>query len=147
VVKHLGLQLIEEVFRAADEVAPQVVVHGAEWAEWGNRRPSKGTYTTKFGTFSMMRSGYQQGGRGALLFAVDKRLGIVEGRYTPGMTCVMAQTIAQMPAEDGEQFLAELGFAQVSRSTLHRIPRDMSAVFSLTLPDRTPTQLRDGHHE
>lgn len=125
VVRELGLSLMEEVFRAADEDAPQVVVNGAEW---GNRRPSKGTYTTKFGTFSMARSGYQQSGRGPVLFAVDKRLGIVEGRYTPGMASLMAHTIAQMPADDGERFLEEVGIGLVSKSTLHRIPKDMSAV-------------------
>jgi hypothetical protein len=60
---------------------------------------------------------------------VDLRLGIVEGRYTPGMARVMAQTIAQMPAEDGEVYLEELGLGRVSKSTLHRIPQDMAAVY------------------
>jgi hypothetical protein len=40
----------------------------------------------------------------------------------------MAQTIAQMPAEDGEAYLEELGLGQVSKSTLHRIPQDMAAL-------------------
>ena len=90
---------------------------------------SKGTYSTKFGTLTLDRSGYQQAGRGRVLFPLDLRLGIVEGRYTPGMARLMAQTIAQMPAEDGEAYLEELGLGRVSKSTLHRIPQDMAALY------------------
>jgi hypothetical protein len=125
VVVDLGLSMMKEVFRRADEQASEVVVHGSLW---GNRAVSKGTYSTKYGTFTLDRSGYQQSGRGRVLFPLDLRLGIVEGRYTPGMARLMAQTIAQMPAEDGEAYLEELGLGQVSKSTLHRIPQDMAAV-------------------
>jgi hypothetical protein len=60
VVLDLGLSMMKEVFRRADEQAPEVVVHGGRW---GNRAVSKGTYTTKFGTLTLDRSGYQQAGR------------------------------------------------------------------------------------
>ena len=125
VVVDLGLSMMKEVFRRADEQASEVVVDGSRW---GNRAVSKGTYTTKFGTLTLDRSGYQQCGRGRVLFPLDLRLGIVEGRYTPGMARLMAQTIAQMPAEDGEAYLEELGLGRVSKSTLHRIPQDMAAL-------------------
>ena len=125
VVKGVGLELMREVLRAADEEASEVVVHGERW---GSRRVTKGTYTTKFGTVTLLRSGYQRSIKGAVLFPLDLRLGIVEGRYTPGMASLMAHTVAQMPAEDGERFLEEVGIGQVSKSTLHRIPQDMSAV-------------------
>lgn len=46
-VMELGLKLMREVLRRADECAPEVEVNGAKW---GNRQVSKGTYTTKFGT-------------------------------------------------------------------------------------------------
>ena len=126
VVMELGLGMMKEVFRRADEDAPEVVVNGGRW---GNRVVSKGTYVTKFGSFTQDRSGYQQSGRGRVVFPVDLRLGLVEGRYTPGMARVMAHTIAQMPPEDGEEYLKELGLAEVSKSTLHRIPQDMAALY------------------
>ena len=126
VVAELGLGLMTEVFRRADEDAPEVVVNGTRW---GSRTVTHGTYVTKFGSFTLDRSGYQQSGRGRMLFPVDLRLGLVEGRYTPGMARVMAHTIAQMPPEDGEDYLRELGLAQVSKSTLHRIPQDMAALY------------------
>lgn len=126
IVKELGLGLMKEVFRRADEVAPEVRVDGALW---GNRQVTQGTYTVKFGTFKIDRSGYQQSGRGRVLFPMDVRLGIVEGRYSPGMARLMAHTIAQMPAEHGQSYLEEVGMGCVSSSTLHRIPHDMSAVY------------------
>jgi hypothetical protein len=125
VVRDLGLSMMRAVFQRADEQAPEVLVHGSPW---GSRTVSRGTYTTKFGTLTLDRSGYQQAGRGRVLFPLDLRLGCVEGRYTPGMARLMAHTIAQMPAEDGEAYLEELGLGQVSKSTLHRIPQDMAAV-------------------
>jgi len=126
VVMELGLGLMQEVFRRADEEAPEVIVNGGQW---GNRTVAKGTYVTKFGSFTQERSGYQQAGRGRVLFPLDLRLGLVEGRYTPGMARVMAHTMAQMPPEDGEEYLRELGLAHVSKSTLHRIPQDMAAIY------------------
>jgi hypothetical protein len=128
IVKELGLGLMKEVFRRADEVAPEVTVNGVTW---GNRKVTPGTYTVKFGTFKLDRSGYQQGGRGCVMFPVDQRLGIVEARYSPAMARIMARTIAEMPPERGEVYLAELGLATVSSSTLHRIPQDMEAVYEL----------------
>src|ERR1700689_84771 len=43
VVCELGVVLMTEVLRRADEQAPEVVVNGGLW---GNRAVSKGTYTT-----------------------------------------------------------------------------------------------------
>ena len=75
VVCELGVVLMTEVLRRADEQAPEVVVNGGLW---GNRAVSKGTYTTKFGNITLDRSGYQQGGRGRVLFPLDLRLGILK---------------------------------------------------------------------
>lgn len=126
VVRELGRTLMGEVMRRADENAPEVMVNGGQW---GNRIVSKGTYTTKYGDVTLDRSGYQQSGRGKMLFPVDLRLGIVEGRYTPGVARTMAHGIAVMPAEEAEGFLEEVGLVTLSKSTFHRIPQDMSAVY------------------
>lgn len=126
IVMALGLGLMKEVFRRADESVAEVVVSGERW---GNRKESPGTYTVKFGTFKLNRSGYQQSGRGKVMFPLDLRLGVVQGRYSPAMARLMAWTIAEMPAEHGEAYLKEVGVGTVSSSTLHRIPQDMSAVY------------------
>ncbi len=68
VAMELILGLMKEVFHRADEEAPEVTVNGRRW---GRRTVTKGTYTTKFGSFTLERSGYQQSGRGRLVFPVD----------------------------------------------------------------------------
>ena len=126
IINELGLGLMEAVFRRADEDAPEVVANGQRW---GNRTLSEGKYTVKFGTFKLKRAGYQQAGRGKVMFPLDRRLGVVEGRYSPAMARLMAWTIAEMPAERGAAYLEEVGLGAVSSSTLHRIPLDMAAVY------------------
>jgi len=126
IINELGLALMKEVFLRADESASEVTVNGATW---GNRQGTTGTYTVKFGTFKVERSGYQQASRGRVMFPMDLRLGVVEGRYSPAMARLMARTIAEMPPERGEVYLKEVGLGMVSSSTLHRIPQDMGAVY------------------
>ena len=142
IVIELGLGMMQEVFRRADECAPEVVVSGALW---GNRQVTPGTYTVTFGSFALERSGYQQSGRGRVLFPVDSRLGIVEGRYSPAMAGLMARTIAEMPPEHGERYLKALGVGCVSVSTLRRIPQDMSAVFERDRAAIEAAAMREWH--
>jgi hypothetical protein len=120
----LGCEVMREVLERADTKAPRITINGKEW---GNRRESKGTYVTMFGELRVLRSIYSQSGGGPVAVPLDLRLGIHEGRYTPQMGRVLARAAALMPEEDGEGFLAELGTARVSKSTLHRVPRAMGA--------------------
>ena len=124
VLNELGRELMAEVFTRADTEAPEVVIDGAVW---GNRRRSRAPYMTLFGEIRVERSVYQRLGRGRLAVPMELRLGIVEGRYTPRMSRILSHAIALMPAEDAEGFLAAVGVAKVSVSTLHRIPRNMAA--------------------
>jgi hypothetical protein len=119
-----ALELMEEALRRADTTAPEVEIDGARW---GNRRVSRGEYHTMFGVVHLDRSTYQQAGRGRVAVPLDLRLGIVEGRYTPKMARVLTRTIAITTEEEGANFLAELGTAVVSSSTLNRIPRAIAA--------------------
>jgi hypothetical protein len=120
----LGAELCAEVLRKADTTAAELEVDGQRW---GNRRESVGTYVTVFGLVELRRSIYQQAGRGKVLVPVDARLGIVEGRYTPRMARVATRLCAVMTDEEGADLLAEVGTAQMSKSTLSRLPRAMAA--------------------
>lgn len=120
----VGCEVMREVLERADTKAPRITVNGKEW---GNRRESKGTYVTTFGQIALPRSIYSQAGGGPVAVALDLRLGIHEGRYTPQMARVLTRAVALMPDEDSEGFLAELGTAMVSKSTLHRVPRVIGA--------------------
>jgi hypothetical protein len=86
-----------------------------------------GEYETVFGAVPLNRSVYQRGGRGRVAVPLELRLGIVEGRYTPKMARVMTRAGAVTTEQEGAEFLAELGTARVSSSTLSRIPRAIAA--------------------
>jgi hypothetical protein len=120
----VGCEVMREVLERADTKSPRVTINGREW---GNRRESKGTYVTMFGEVVVPRSIYSQAGGGPVAVALDLRLGIHEGRYTPQMARVLDHAAALMPEADAEGFLARLGTAMVSKSTLHRVPRAIGA--------------------
>ena len=120
----VGCEVMREILERADTKAPRITVNGKEG---GNRRESKGTYVTTFGQIALPRSIYSQAGGGPVAVALDLRLGIHEGRYTPQMARALNRAVALMPDEDSEGSLAELGTAMVSKSTLHRVPRVIGA--------------------
>lgn len=119
-----GRELMAAALIRADTDSPEVEIAGARW---GNRRIERGVYQTMFGAVAIERSTYQRAGRGRVAVPLDLRLGIVEGRYTPKMARVLTRAIAVTTEEEGAAFLAELGTAAVSSSTLSRIPRAIAA--------------------
>jgi hypothetical protein len=123
-VHELGRELMAEVFRRADTTTSEVHISGALW---GNQQRSSAPYMTMFGEIRIERSTYQRQGRGRVAVPMELRLGVVEGRYTPKVSRIMSRGVGLMPLEDAEGFLAEVGVAKVSVSTLHRIPRNMAA--------------------
>lgn len=119
-----GRELMAEALARADTTAPEVEINGVRW---GNRRVLRGEYHTMFGVVPRDRSTYQRAGNGPIAVPLDLRLGIVEGRYTPKMARVLTRAIAVTTEQEGAEFLAELGTAVASSSTLNRIPRAIAA--------------------
>jgi hypothetical protein len=124
ITKSIGREAMKEVFERADCPEPELRIDGVHW---GNRRSIRATYTTLFGDVTVERGTYQQGGHGPVAVPVELRLAIVEGRYTPQVTRVLTRATALMPAQEGADFLQEVGLCQVSVSTLHRVPRAIAA--------------------
>jgi hypothetical protein len=87
----------------------------------------KASYQGIFGAMELERSTYQRAGRGRVAVAMDLRLGIVEGAYTPLMARILTRGIAVMTEHEASDFLGEVGLATVSNSTLSRIPRAIAA--------------------
>lgn len=119
-----GRALMRDVMARADARAPELTINGEQW---GNRRVTPGTYETVFGDITMGRATYQRSGRGRVAIPMDLRLGIVEGAYTPRVARILTKAVALMPEADAEDFLAEVGTATVSKSTLHRVPRAIAS--------------------
>ena len=119
-----AMELVAAALKRADTEAPEVEIDGQRW---GNRRVERGEYRSMFGVLPLERSTYQRAGGGRIAVPLDLRLGIVEGRYTPKMARVLTRAIAVTTEEEGAAFLAELGTAVVSSSTLSRVPRAIAA--------------------
>lgn len=124
VVHALGCELMREVLMRADVTEPEVLVNGQRW---GNRRDSEAPYVTKFGDIRVSRGIYSPAGGGPVVVPMELRLGIVEGRYTPGVARVLCRAMASMPAEEAAGLLQETGVAVVSVSTLKRVPKTIAA--------------------
>jgi hypothetical protein len=117
-------EVMAVALKRADTDAPEVEIDGYRW---GNRRLDRCEYRSMFGTVAVERSTYQRAGGGRVAVPLDLRLGMVEGRYTPKMARVLTHAIAITTEDEGAAFLAELGTAVVSSSTLSRIPRSIAA--------------------
>jgi len=120
----VGRAAMGGMLSSADTHGPEIEIDGATW---GNRRTTVGEYETLFGTVTVPRSIYQHRGRGRVAIPLDLRLGIFEGRYTPGVARILCHAVGLMPEHDAERFLGEVGVAKLSVSTLHRIPRAIAA--------------------
>ncbi len=126
ITNELGVALFKQVLSYADETAPEIKIHGESW---GNRRVTPGTYTCLYGEITLTRSTYQRSGRGRVAVPVELRLGMVERRYTPLLARVMGRAIAVMTDTEAEGLLTEIGVAKISRSTIHRIPQAITALY------------------
>lgn len=135
----VGLELMRSVLVRADTASPTVEIDGEQW---GNRRVSVGEYTTLFGDLTLERSTYQRAGRGRVGVPVDLRLGIVERRYTPRVTRLIAHATAVMTAEDSASLLKQAGVAAVSSSTVHRMALAMAARYQ-TMGEEVTARVRD----
>jgi hypothetical protein len=138
-VNAIGLELMRAVIQRADTKEPEVLIDGKRW---GNRRESPGEYTTLFGDLKEPRSIYSQPGGGPVAVPVNARLGIIEGRYTPQVARVLTRTMGLMPAKEGAAMLKEVGVAQLSESTLRRVPKAIAARYE-TRRERITRALRE----
>jgi hypothetical protein len=123
-VNGIGCSCMQEVLQRADTKVSEVEYGGERW---GNRRESPGTYETRFGEVKLNRSIYSRSGGGPVLVPLELRLGLVEGRYTAGMGRILTRAKALMTSREAAELLREVGVAQVSESTLDRIPKAVAA--------------------
>jgi len=129
--KAWGRAQIEQALERADEKAPEIVVDGERW---GNRRVTPHEYESIFGTVQVSRAVYQRSGRGRVAVALDLRLGMVEGTYTPRVARIATRALANMPEHEAADLLVEVGMATLSNSTIGRLGRAMAARYEQHRP-------------
>lgn len=124
-VMALERELLATELARYDVEAEQIEVAGVTYHPvWEDTE----TYLTTAGEVTVGRHLYRPAGRNAKsLCPLEVRVGIVDGYWTPGAARQGAFVMAQLTPSDAEALLAELGAMTPSRSSLDRLPRELSA--------------------
>jgi hypothetical protein len=84
------------------------------------------SYVSAMGPVRVMRSLYRAEGERTVC-PLELRAGIVEGRWTPLAARQACWVVAHLTPQEGEEWLEELGNMQSSKSSLDRLPKQVSA--------------------
>ena len=85
------------------------------------------TYLTAAGPVSVTRTLYRARRGERAVAALERRVGIVEGYWTPLAARQGAMLVSHLTPGDAEQVLVSLGHMQPSKSSLDRLPKALSA--------------------
>jgi hypothetical protein len=84
------------------------------------------TYVSAAGSMRVMRSLYRSRGEARTLCPMELRAGMVEGRWTPLAARQAAFVVAHLTPQEGEDLFRELGNMSPSKSSLDRLPKQLS---------------------
>lgn len=123
-VMALERELLATELAHYDVDAEQIEVAGVSYRPvWEDTE----TYLTAAGEVSVQRHLYRPGGRQAKsLCPLELRVGIVDGYWTPRAARQGAFVMAQLPPREAEALFRELEAMRPSRSSLDRLPRELS---------------------
>ena len=85
------------------------------------------TYLTGAGPVSVTRTLYRARRGERAVAALERKVGIVEGYWTPVAARQGAMLVSHLTPQDTEEVLATLGHMQPSKSSLDRLPKALSA--------------------
>ncbi len=126
---HAQMVALEQELLAAelaryDVDAEQIEVEGVRYQPvWVDTE----TYLTAAGEVPVERHLYRPAGHNAKsICPLELRVGIVDGYWTPRAARQGAWVTAQLPPAEAEALFVELGAMSPSRSTLDRLPRELS---------------------
>jgi hypothetical protein len=93
------------------------------------------TYTSAVGPVRVERSLYRQGhGGGRAVCPLDLRAGIIEGSWTPLAAKQATWVVAHLTPQEGEELFGLLGNMTPSKSTLDRLPKQLSVHWEAQRP-------------
>jgi hypothetical protein len=123
-VMELERELLAAELARYDVDAEQIDVEGVHYHPgWVDTE----TYLTAAGEVQVERHLYRPAGHNAKsICPLELRVGIVDGYWTPRAARQGAWVTAQLPPGDAEALFVELGAMSPSRSTLDRLPRELS---------------------
>ncbi|MGH7372172.1 MAG: hypothetical protein ACREJK_10065, partial [Candidatus Methylomirabilales bacterium] len=117
-------EVLAEELAGLDVDLPAVTIEGEVYRQVVR---CEETYTSAAGPVRVMRSLYRHGGEGErTLCPLELRAGIVEGRWTPLAARQAAFVVAHLTPQEGEDLFRELGNMTPSKSSLDRLPKQLS---------------------
>lgn len=128
-------QQLHELFSAAEREAmgeelskhdlnvPEVFVDGRRYRQVMR---CEETYFASSGPVRVLRSLYREGNERTIC-PLELRCGMVEGRWTPQAAKQAAWSVAHMTPQEAEHMFAMLGGMKPSKSSLDRLPKQLSA--------------------
>ena len=120
---HTECAVTEEALARYDVDLPVVFIDGET-----HRRACRcaQTYLTAAGPVSVTRTLYRARRGERAVAALERRVGIVEGYWTPLAARQGAMLVSHLTPRDAEEVLATLGHMQPSKSSLDRLPKALS---------------------
>ena len=120
-----------EALERHDVDLPYVFIDGEK-----HRRVYRGekTYLCAVGAVTAMRTLYRARPGEHAVAAMERRVGIVEGYWTPHAACQGAMLTAHLVPREAEEVLAALGNMTPSKSSLDRLPKALSARWEAQRP-------------
>ena len=123
-IQALECELLATELARYDVSAPEIEVQGTLYHRLA---ASPETYLSTAGPVRVERHLYRLAGRNTKsVCPLELRVGIVNGYWTPRAARQGAFVMAHLTGGEGEQLFAELGQLQPSRSSLDRLPRELS---------------------
>ncbi|MGH8471079.1 MAG: hypothetical protein ACREVJ_01130 [Gammaproteobacteria bacterium] len=117
-------EMLAEELARLDVDLPVVTIEGEVYRQVVRCEES---YTSAAGPVRVMRSLYRRLGKGErTLCPLELRAGIVEGRWTPLAARQAAFVVAYLTPQEGEDLFRELGNMTPSKSSLDRLPKQLS---------------------
>jgi hypothetical protein len=117
-------ELLAEELARLDVDLPAVTIEGELYRQVVRCEES---YVSAAGPVRVMRSLYRRGSEGErTLCPLELRAGIVEGRWTPLAARQAAFVVAHLTPQEGEDLFRELGNMTPSKSSLDRLPKQLS---------------------
>ena len=117
-------EMIAEELRRYDVATEEIEVEGQVYVR-GIQSPE--TYYSAAGPVKVERHLYQPEGGGKCICPLELRAGIVGGLFTPRAARQATYVMAHLTSREAVGLFGEIGNMQPSRSTLDRLPKEISA--------------------
>ena len=135
----VGQELMRAALNAENIDAPEVWINGVHHTRV--RSFDEEVHTT-FGPVVVRKSTYRKDSKTAPVAAIDKKLGLVEGRYTPKTGKVLSLLTALVVREDVEKIIGEFGGMRMGGATMYRVPQVIMARYEVARLEVDP-QVRE----